>query len=172
MTFEFQNRRFKHLLPGILIMLLGVSFQAAAASSTLFAVDLSPCASIKKDSRRIACYDELAEMQASKSAGALNTVNTVEKNNDLEAEEFGIEKTKTKAESTQELIGRVVKIKEISPNKRLISLANGQIWRQMGAENFFIRNNDSVRIYKRSSRKYFRLSVEGRSKFIQVKRVK
>lgn len=151
-----------------------VSVQSAVADETIFTVDLRACSAIKKIAERVSCYDELAEIQASKSEPTLNAnaATTLENNSNLETNQFGLEKKEIKSQSSEELIARVVESKEISPNKRLITLANGQVWRQMLAENFLIRPNDSVRIYKKSSKRYFRLSVEGRSKFIQVQRVK
>ncbi|MBN1832411.1 MAG: hypothetical protein JW896_09895 [Deltaproteobacteria bacterium] len=70
-----------------------------------------------------------------------------------------------------ELHSTIKGLKEIRPFCYLITLENGQIWRQMVAERYRLKVGHNVRIYPtRWSKKDFRLSAEGLKGTIQVQR--
>jgi hypothetical protein len=76
-------------------------------------------------------------------------------------------------EDIVELHSTIKELKEIRPYSYLITLENGQIWRQMVAERYRLRVGHNVRIYPtRWSKKSFRLSAEGLKGSIQVERVR
>ena len=88
-------------------------------------------------------------------------------------ENFGLPPEKRDdEEDLAELHSTIKKLKEIRPFCYLITLENGQVWRQMVAEEYRLRVGHNVRIYPaRWSKKAFRLSAEGLKGSIQVERV-
>jgi hypothetical protein len=73
-----------------------------------------------------------------------------------------------------ELHSTISKLKETRPGRYLITLENGQVWRQMVAEERYrLRVGHNVRIYPtRWAKKSFRLSAEVLKGSIQVERVR
>jgi len=79
-------------------------------------------------------------------------------------------KVETSEEGTDALVDTVTALKRVEPTKWLITLASGQVWRQTVGKTFMIREGETVRITASGWGNSFRLSVEGRSSFIQVSR--
>jgi len=71
-----------------------------------------------------------------------------------------------------ELHSTISKLREYVPGRYLITLENGQVWRQVVAERYRLEVGDKVRIYPSRWGKSFRLSAEGLKGFIQVERVR
>ena len=69
------------------------------------------------------------------------------------------------------LLDTVTTAKYYKPDIWQVTLSSGQIWRQMNARDFTMRAGDKVQIYPSGWGKSYRLSVEGRSGFIQVERL-
>lgn len=81
------------------------------------------------------------------------------------------EKPQTKDAS--EIISTITALRPTVPNSYLITLANGQIWRQMRPERYELRVGQRVRLY--STPRWgsaYRLTVEKLKGFIQVERVR
>ena len=88
-------------------------------------------------------------------------------------EKFGLPPEKQEDEKELvELHSTVSELKEYVPNRYLITLENGQVWRQMVGGKYELRVGHNVRIYPSRWGKSFRLSVEGFKGFIQVERVR
>ena len=88
-------------------------------------------------------------------------------------EKFGLPPEKREDEKDLvELHSTISELKEYVPNRYLITLENGQVWRQMVGEKYELRVGHNVRIYPSRWGKSFRLSVEGFKGFIQVERVR
>lgn len=71
-----------------------------------------------------------------------------------------------------DIFGTVAALQERVPNAYLITLENGQVWRQMTSERYLLRVGDRVRIYPTHWGKSYRLTVAERHGFIQVQRVR
>ena len=88
-------------------------------------------------------------------------------------EKFGLPPEKQEDEKDLvELHSTISELKEYVPNRYLITLENGQVWRQMVGEKYELRVGNNVSIYPSRWGKSFRLSVEGFKGFIQVERVR
>lgn len=86
---------------------------------------------------------------------------------------FGLPQRVDREEQTRnELRGTIESFREISPNQYLITLTNGQVWRQMHSDRYNIREGHAVRIYPTRWGSAYRLTVEELKGFIQVERVK
>jgi len=72
----------------------------------------------------------------------------------------------------EEMFATIAEVKEIAPNKRLITLTNGQVWRQINSERYGLENEQTVRIYPTKWGNSYRMAVEKLGGFIQVERVK
>jgi hypothetical protein len=88
-------------------------------------------------------------------------------------ENFGLPSEKQEEEKDLvELHSTVSKLKEYLPQRFLITLENGQVWRQMVGERYRLKVGYKVRIYPNRWGKSFRLSAEELKGFIQVERVR
>lgn len=154
-------------------------FFAVATSNSTFAEtisyeklleDLRICAIIDNQHSRIQCYDNLAQ-----SITIGDSANQKFPNEKSESGQkiidFGIARIEPNPNNGEALVDKVVAVHEYAPNKKLIKLSSGQVWKQMLAQRFNIAKQETVRIYKKGSRESFILSVEGRNTSIQVERI-
>jgi hypothetical protein len=88
-------------------------------------------------------------------------------------ENFGLPSEKQEdEEDLVELHSAISKLKEYLPQRFLVTLENGQVWRQMVGKSYRLKVGHKVRIYPSRWGKSFRLSAEGLKGFIQVERVR
>jgi hypothetical protein len=101
------------------------------------------------------------------------TEQTIEQTGRVTEENFGFPPEKRFDEKDLvELHSTVSKLKEYLPHRYLITLENGQIWRQMVRETYRLRVGHKVRIYPTQwSKNAFRLAAEGLKGSIQVERM-
>jgi hypothetical protein len=92
---------------------------------------------------------------------------SVENNFGLPEEKFSDEKAKA-----DELSARVATLKELAPNRFLITLQNGQVWEQMQSKRFALEEGDEVRIYSTRWGSSYRLASLSHKGFIQVQRLR
>lgn len=76
------------------------------------------------------------------------------------------------ASDTVEIFATVTALRETVPNTYVITLDNGQVWRQMRPKRYYIRTGQSVRLYSTHWGPSFRLTAEGVGGYIQVERVR
>lgn len=74
-------------------------------------------------------------------------------------------------EDRSEFVGTIASLRETVPNAYVITLANGQIWRQVSPKRYPLRSGDPVRIYQSRWGSY-RLEADTSGTFIQVERVR
>jgi hypothetical protein len=77
----------------------------------------------------------------------------------------------TDTDGQEMLLDTVTAAKYYKPDIWQVTLSSGQIWRQMNARDFSLRVGDKVQIFPSGWGKSYRLTVEGRSGFIQVERL-
>ena len=75
------------------------------------------------------------------------------------------------AESRPDIVSTIVELRETVPNAYMITLANGQVWRQMRPKIYRLRVGHAVRIYPTHWGTSYRLTVEELRSYIQVERV-
>ena len=182
-----------------LILIMVMSAIGPAMAEQPLTTELSRCAQIKSAIERLTCYDELADQvqqihsdreavdlseQKSVAAAAVAqslpvkgqvpvTEKTIDQTNRVTEENFGLLPEKREDEKDLvELHSTISKLREYIPGRYLITLENGQVWRQMVAERYRLRKGHNVRIYPTRWGESFRLSAEGLKGFIQVERVR
>ena len=157
-------------------------------------IELRRCARIKSAVERLDCYDELADqvqqIHSDREAIDLSepeaavvkssrvkeqvpvTEKTIDQTNRVTEENFGLlPEKRDDEEDLIELHSTISKLREFLPGRYLITLENGQVWRQMVGERYRLRVGHNVRIYPNRWGDSFRLSAEGLKGFIQVERV-
>jgi len=72
----------------------------------------------------------------------------------------------------EELFGVVASLRETVPNSYVITLENGQVWRQVRPSFYPLRPGQTVRIYSTNWGDSYRMSAEELNGFIQVERVR
>jgi hypothetical protein len=85
---------------------------------------------------------------------------------------FGLPEEKIIDGPANELIARVAEIKELGPNRFLVTLENGQAWEQINSKRFALAEGDEVRIYPTRWGSSYRLASLSHKGYIQVKRLR
>lgn len=179
---------------GILpILIFCAPLLAYAQVSQVGNTELGECASIIEDSARLACYDEYARGVRSPPANHdANNDRLIQGNERIREEIARLRKENEGGQSTRyspenfgvnqlnlierddgrkEFVGRIADIKS-SPSGWIVTLEQGQIWRQMIAKRFDLKKGQEVRIYPTRWGKDFRLKAENNSGYIQVERIR
>lgn len=84
---------------------------------------------------------------------------------------FGLREKPSRDEKPEELQATVASVREFAPGQLMVTLDNGQIWRQSRADRYTLREGHEVRIYATRWGNNFRLSAKDLGGFIQVERV-
>jgi hypothetical protein len=156
-----------------------LAYQAQQANSELEAADLSKPESDSGSDAPVA----IIEQESVAATGVIQrppvkeqvpvTDQTVHQAGRVTEESFGLPPEKKDDEKDLvELHSTISKLKEIVPGRYLITLENGQVWRQMVGARYQLRVGHHVRIYPTGWGTSFRLSAEGVKGFIQVERVR
>jgi hypothetical protein len=147
-------------------VLLCVAAAAQAADTT---VDIARCMDIQEPSERMRCYDGLAaEVRARSRPPAAPAP-------EEKVRSFGKEspaRVVDTEEGREELQDRIEDLRMGLPDRWIVTLASGQVWRQTVTGAFNLRKGMEVRIYPTRWGKGYRLSAQGVNGFIQVERVK
>ncbi|WP_105200361.1 hypothetical protein [Pseudoalteromonas sp. T1lg10] len=180
----------KYLVPASLALLATLSTTAQADDGVNIQA-LKACSFIENDFRRLLCYDNImagkpidsmpANVPANKagksqgkgaeaSAAAAGNANANAANKGKKDKgDFGLEHKQRNEENGDELVAKVSSIKEAPYGELIITLDNGQRWRQVGTESFRISKNDTV-VISRAMFNSFLLKKQGSNKSIRVKR--
>ncbi|WP_323844664.1 hypothetical protein [Microbulbifer magnicolonia] len=127
---------------------------AASASADSVSKQLKGCASIAADAERLACYDALS--------------NSLEQRAE---QNFGQEQQRIAEEAPESIEGTIAEIREIAHDKLLITLENGQVWRQNDSGRFNWKSGDAV-IVERALFGSFLMKPTDGGRTMRVKRVK
>jgi hypothetical protein len=141
--------------------------EPASAQNETLTVEVGRCVDLPTPEQRLACFE--AQVEAARTAPPPSPAEA-----GATPEEFGF---RTKEEEHErevppDLLAKVVELREVVPNAYVITLDNGQVWRQTQPKyNYFLREGDDVRIYTSRWRSY-RLTTPGQSGHVQVERVR
>lgn len=128
-------------------------FAVATAADSLTA-QLQDCVAIETDSERLACYDALSQSL-----------------NQRAEQNFGQER-KTIAEEAQDTIeAAIVQIDQAAYGKLLVTLDNGQIWRQKDGARVNWKDGDTVVVERALFGSFLMKPVDG-GRSLRVTRVK
>lgn len=172
-----------------------ISIQGAEPAQLM--IDAGPCVLLENASRRYACYEQQVEAALNGSAaasqappaassgasvsetavagtaaavaGAAATSGTASSAED----DFGFPEPEAEEEkAVEELHSVISELEETVPNQHLITLENGQVWRQTRPDSRFrMRSGHHVRVYPTRWGDDYRMSVEELRGYIQVERV-
>lgn len=165
-----------------IILLAGLLAAPAMAQSK---DELLKCALVLDDAQRLACFDGLmasasAEVRALEARRKLAAEEAARKRAEAEAakkrESFGAEQMETARVADEsrldELESTVAEVFSDGLGRKVLALANGQIWRQVeGNLSGTVRPGDPVRI-KRGALGGFRLTLVRHGRALQVRRIR
>jgi hypothetical protein len=132
------------------------------AAETL-SVDVGECVKLTTPEERLACFE--SQVEDARSAPASATTAPAGSGSSGAGFEGRTE------EQPPDLHAAVAELRETVPNSYLITLDNGQVWRQTVPKQYALRQGSPVRIYYSRWRAY-RLTNEQLKSFIQVERVR
>ncbi len=153
---------------------MGMAAVMASAAAVQLAVaqvsvDVSNCVELTKPEERLACF----EAQVEAASNAPPAADPVAASSAAPAD-FGLreEKVDDERELPPDLIGKVAEVRATVPNAYLITLDNGQVWRQTQPKyGYVLRPGYDVRIYATKIRS-FRLASKQLPGYIQVERAR
>jgi len=138
---------------------------AAQAPGPSVSVDVSECVKLTTPEERLACFE--AQVEGAKTAPPAPA--PAASGSQSSGAEFGAEGDQEP--EVQEIQARITDLRETVPHAYVITLDNGQVWRQTVPKNYGLREGIPVRIYYSRWRAY-RLTNEQLKSFIQVERVR
>ncbi len=139
---------------------------------------LEACSLIENDFNRLLCYDNI---MAGKSIGSARSESKIpqhakahkqaakEKQATAPKDDFGLEHKEIVKEQEDEIRVTVTKAEKAPHGELVITMDNGQIWRQIGSERFRLKEGDKV-VISRGMFNSFLLKLEGQNRTIRVKR--
>lgn len=153
-------------------MLCSATCSAASPSNPLPEV-LRTCASIKRSSERLACYDRIAEQFAT-ADGTPNA--TFEASPEAM---FGttaskpqeVSPTLPEREELSELTARIAALSRDGEGMNVLELDNGQMWRQISGSKTLLLDKGDIVTISRGALNSFRLSTPS-GRIAKVKRIR
>jgi len=190
------TRRFATAAAGIGACAL-VAAAAYAQAPESVNVDIAGCADVETREQQIACYlvrveEAVAARRAEAAAGGEpgpgGTSSTPPRNVQAESREPGpptqrpaqqpqrsapaaITLSEGPDEAESVIVARIASFREMEPDAYLITLDNGQVWRQSSPKDYFLREGAEVRLNPTRWGESYRLTDPDVGNFIQVERV-
>lgn len=146
--------------------------------------ELRSCAAISDDARRLACFDavistrplspdsspvETVPPESAATAPAPGTL--AEPETATVDDDFGKEHWVESEDKSPSLESQVQRVTKSSQGHLVITLTNGQVWKQRNVKNFTVREGDTV-VIERGSLNSFFLRVDGGSRLERFYRVR
>jgi hypothetical protein len=159
-----------------LAAVIGFGFVApvvSAQDAARVTVEVGECVTLPSPEDRFACYErqvEAARNAPTPAPPAPVPAPTDAANSIAEPPSQGT--TAEKDDAPQEIFATITAARQTVPNKYVITLDNGQIWRQTYAERYPIRPGLKVKLHPSRWGGTFSLTAEEHGGFIQVERVR
>jgi hypothetical protein len=153
---------------------LAASAAARAQNAGGLTVEVGDCVDLESAEERRDCYAarvDAAVQERERSAAAAPP----DSQSSSSATDAAQPQDATRVDSQRpptDVMATITELRETVPNTYLITLDNGQAWRQMEPKWFPLRVGHAVRIFPSTWGNTFRLSVQGLSGYIQVERVR
>jgi hypothetical protein len=176
----------KHATWAVIAIIAGVvaaSHVSRAQETGKVMIDVAECIKLEASEARLACYEarvaavfgeraaKAAARQPAAPASDAPAPHAVTSQVDRQARRE--EKAHAQeAAAADDIMSRVKELREVVPNTWIITLDNGQVWRQSQSKQYPLREGQQVRIYGTRWGNASRLSAEGINSFIQVERVR
>lgn len=162
---------------------------ALLSASTVYADEvnlqaLQACTFVENDFNRLLCYDntmagkslskptttkQLTSTETVASDATAGAVVATDKIVKTKNEDFGLEHKEVAKENDDEITANVTNVKEAPYGELIITLDNGQRWRQIGSDRLSLDSGDTV-IIERGMLNSFLLKKQGLNRTIRVKR--
>ena len=144
---------------------------------------LSECRQIEDIEERVTCYDgvvdsryfdESSERDATDSPSSTTESRAVPDAQSLfgtdDAEARQIVESTLAIEQIQQIKATISNVRESASEKLIVTLDNGQVWRQLDSKTLHLKSGDAV-VVRKASLSSFLLEKESGSRSIRVKRV-
>jgi len=166
------GRRIRYRQVKRILLTLLLSAQPALAAEDA----LITCRQIEDIAQRVSCYDDFVDtrfpMESSDSekteSGTIPDAQSLFGTNDAEAKR--IVETSLAIEQIDNIVATVADVQESSTRKVVITLGNGQTWRQLDNHRLPLKAGQTV-IIRKASLGSFLLEKESGSRAIRVKRI-
>lgn len=170
----------KKQLLSLLVLLSAPTFAAQTEFNTQA---LQACSFIENDFNRLLCYDNTIAGKSLTKPTITKTLTPPTANNvpqvvvaapmqtKAKADDFGLEHKESQVEKETEIKAMVTSVKEAAYGELIISLDNGQQWRQIGSDSMRLKENDTI-VISRGAFNSFLLKQDGKNRSIRVKRTK
>lgn len=153
---------------GVAAVAAGIAMPGAAQEQPLN-VEVSKCVDLATPEERLACFE--AQVEAARSAPPAPAAPAAAAAPTAENSTFPGDQPDRDEPTPPDILAKVTELRESVPNTYLITLDNGQIWRQTQPEHYPLRVGADVRIYFSRWRSY-RLTNDQLNGYIQVVRVR
>lgn len=147
------------------------SSSGSAQSTGSVTVEVGECVDLKSPDERLACYERRVEAAKHERPVAPAAAAPAAEVEPPIADSRRSAATRDAAEPP-DIIARVAELRETLPNSYLITLDNGQVWRQMRPKRYPLQPGYKVRIYPTVWGSSYRLAAEELNSFIQVERAR
>ncbi|MEM5510440.1 hypothetical protein WNY98_16300 [Pseudoalteromonas sp. AS71] len=170
----------KKQLLSLLVLLSAPTFAAQTQFNTQA---LQACSFIENDFNRLLCYDNTVAGKSLTKPTVTKTLTPPTANNvpqvvaaapiqaKAKADDFGLEHKESQVEKETEIKAMVTSVDEAAYGELIISLDNGQQWRQIGSDSMRLKEDDTI-VISRGAFSSFLLKKDGKNRSIRVKRTK
>jgi len=163
------------LAVAVAICLASPAVRAQEAPARVVA-DVSDCVGVKSSEERLACFDRHVEAaKPNRDASPAPQQSAAAAPPAARTDTVAGTPTSTYAPAAQappEIVATVTELHETVPNAWLITLDNGQVWRQNTPQRFALKMGQRVTLRTSKWGTSYRLSADTLSGFIQVERVR
>jgi len=146
-------------------MLLPLLFLAQSAVAAEEALTL--CRQIKDPTERVACYDEIVDSRYPVEPNAVPDAQSLFGTSDAAAKR--IVETTLAIEQISQIVAEVTDVRDSANRKLIVTLDNGQVWRQLDNQTMRFKVGETVVVRKASLGSYLMEKQSG-SRSIRVKR--
>lgn len=168
-TITRTNLRLRLAAAGAVFSLAAGQDAFAQAPAEPVSVDVSECVKLTTPEERLACFEKQVEgSRTSPAAPGAASTSPPPPASSASSDARGRDREE---EATPDIQARIAELRETVPNAYLITLDNGQVWRQTVPKAYPLQAGHPVRIYYSRWRSY-RLTNETLKSFIQVERVR
>lgn len=128
-------------------------------------IDVSQCVELESEVERLACYDRLA------TSARTDRAEDGDGKKSVRAPTVPQRLAERAPEGPAEITSTITALEEYLPNAYQVTLANGQIWRQIESKRYPLRVGYTVRVYPSRWADSYRLSAEELNGFIRIEPV-
>jgi len=145
---------------------------SASAADVAVPEALKACATIRRDSERLACYDHaISDLNSGKAATPQASAENMFGATTAIAAPPPSEAPEAKRDEIKQITAQVVSLKRVEDGGLVLTLDNDQVWRQQDSDSrLFVETGDSVTI-SRASLGTFRIT-DTRGRSARFKRVR